>query len=179
MKAAKRKRAAGKLAPPRPVTVAELLTGRIKVTCGDWLLLSGTLYTARDQAHQRLAALVRAKRKLPLDLNNSVLYYCGPSAARGAEFGACGPTTASRMDPFMAALFAAGHRISIGKGQRSPAVQKLLRRKKGMYLSALGGLGALYAQCVTAWEPVAFPDLGPEAMLKLTVRDFPVIVVNA
>ncbi len=161
------------------MAIADLLAGTATVKPGEWLLLTGELFTARDQAHKRLAELLTAGRRLPLDLRRSVLYYCGPSAPRKGRFGACGPTTASRMDPFMPALVAAGHRVCIGKGKRSPAVQALFKKKRCVYLSALGGLGALYADCVTAWEPVAFPDLGPEAILKLTVNDFPVLVVSA
>ncbi len=164
---------------PRAVSVDALLDGTVRVRPGEELLLSGDIYTARDQAHKRLVALLAQKKKLPVDLRRTALYYCGPTPARAGRYGACGPTTASRMDPFMAPLLAAGLRVCIGKGQRSPAVQALLKKHNAVYLSAYGGLGALYASTVTAWVDVAFPDLGPEAIVRLTVRDFPAIVTNA
>ncbi len=156
--------------PLDPVAVARL-------RCGQEVLLSGDVYTARDQAHRRFADLLKKNRRLPFDIRGQVLYYCGPTRTPpGRVIGACGPTTAGRMDPFMAPLLRQGLRAVIGKGRRSADVRRLLKRHKAVYLLATGGAGALLARHVTRRRPVCFADLGPEAVVRLTVKDFPLLV---
>jgi len=161
----------------RRVSIDEILQRPGKIKPGTRIALSGTIYTARDQAHHRLVGMVKQKKKLPLDLSTAALYYCGPSPLLSdGEFGACGPTTAGRMDRYMKTLFKAGLRLTIGKGNRSPEVIALQKKYKALYLSAFGGLGALYGSTITSAELIAFPDLGPEAIYRLEVENFPVIV---
>jgi len=149
--------------------------GRLR--CGQEVLLSGTVYTARDQAHRRLRDLLKAGKRLPFDIKGQVIYYCGPTRTPpGRVIGACGPTTAGRMDPFMAPLLRAGLRAVIGKGRRSAEVRALLKKHKAVYFLATGGAGALLARRVTARRKVCFADLGPEAVVRLIVKDFPLIV---
>jgi fumarate hydratase subunit beta len=144
---------------------------------GDEVLLSGTILTARDAAHQRLAALIKAGKRLPVDLKDAVIYYCGPTPARpGMAIGSCGPTTSSRMDAFTPALLDRGVAAMIGKGDRSPEVIKAIRKNGCAYLLATGGAGALLATKVRRSKVVAFGDLGPEAIHELEVEDFPAIV---
>jgi len=148
-----------------------------KLRAGDEVLLTGTMYSARDQAHASLVALIGKNQPLPLELENQVIYYMGPSPTpEGAVIGSCGPTTSSRMDPFTPAILA--ERVSgiIGKGPRSQAVIDSLIKEKAVYFYSFGGCGALYSQKIKEMTPVAFPDLGPEAIYKLVVEDFPVIV---
>lgn len=145
---------------------------------GDRVLLTGCLYTARDTAHQRLAALLDQGLPPPFPMEGSVLYYCGPSPAPpGRVIGSAGPTTAGRMDPYTPGLLAAGVRATIGKGPRSLAVQQAMVQYRAVYLAATGGTGALLAQTIIAVELVAYPELGPEAIYRLQVVDFPAIVV--
>jgi len=144
---------------------------------GDAVHLTGIVYTARDAAHQRLIALIEAEKPLPIDLEGQVIYYCGPTPAPpGRPIGSAGPTTSSRMDTYAPVLHAHGVMATIGKGPRSEAVRAVLVERGAVYLVAVGGAGALLAQHVEACEVVAFPELGPEAIRKLTVRDFPAIV---
>ena len=144
---------------------------------GDAVLISGDLYTARDAAHKRLADLLTAGEALPLDLEGALIYYCGPTPAPpGRPIGSAGPTTASRMDAYAPLLYARGVRATIGKGPRSSAVRAALQEHGAVYLAAVGGAGALLAERVVAAELVAFEDLGPEAIRRLTVEDFPAIV---
>jgi len=144
---------------------------------GERILLSGVLYTARDAAHRRFSALLDAGVPLPFSLKDAVLYYAGATPAPpGCVIGACGPTTAARMDAFAPRLYDEGVCATVGKGPRSEAVAAAIVRNGALYLCALGGAGALAACCITACEPVAFEDLGCEAVLKLTVQDFPLIV---
>jgi fumarate hydratase subunit beta len=143
----------------------------------DSVSLSGSFLVARDQAHKRLHALLLAKEKLPIQLRGETIYYMGPSATpEGRPIGSCGPTTSARMDEFTVALMEGGLVATIGKGPRSKAVIHAITRQKGLYLIAFGGCGALYADRVVRQEPVAFEDLGPEAIIRLWVEDFPVIV---
>jgi fumarate hydratase subunit beta len=152
----------------------EAVTG---LRAGEHLLISGTVYTARDAAHQRLIELADAGQELPLDLEGQIIYYCGPTPAPpGRPIGSAGPTTASRMDAYAPRLHALGVRATIGKGPRSEALRAALVEHGAVYLAAVGGAGALLAQCVTACEVVAFPELGPEAVRRLVVTDFPAIV---
>ncbi len=150
-----------------------------RLRAGDRVLLSGRLYTARDQAHKRLVDLIRAGEPLPLDLSGQVIYYVGPSPARpGLPIGAAGPTTAGRMDPYTPALLERGVKGLIGKGRRSREVREALARHGAVYLAAVGGAGELLARRIKKCSVLLYPDLGPEAIHVLEVEDFPVIVVN-
>lgn len=141
--------------------------------------LSGELYVARDAAHARLVRRIESGEPLPFELRGAVIYYMGPTPTPpGAVIGSCGPTTASRMDPFAPLLLEKGLSGMIGKGQRSQAVLDALVRHRAVYFYAFGGCGAFYASRVEKNELVAFGDLGPEAIYRLVVRDFPVIVAN-
>ncbi len=144
---------------------------------GQRVLISGTVFTGRDAAHARLIALIEAKEPLPIDLEGAILYYCGPTPAPpGRVIGSAGPTTSSRMDAYAPALHALGVRATIGKGPRSVALQQSLVEHGAVYLAAVGGVGALLGERIKECEVVAFPELGPEAIRRLTVDDFPAIV---
>ncbi|HCA45856.1 MAG TPA: TRZ/ATZ family protein [Armatimonadetes bacterium] len=144
---------------------------------GDVVHLSGPMYTARDAAHQRLMELIRANQPLPIELEGQVIYYCGPTPAPpGRPIGAAGPTTSYRMDDFAPELYALGLRGTVGKGNRSANVRQALLRHPGVYFVAVGGAGALLSDCIKSAEVVAYPELGPEAIRRLVVEDFPVIV---
>lgn len=143
----------------------------------DRLLLSGSILVGRDQVHKRLCAMLEAGNTLPIDLAGQALYYMGPAATpESLVIGSCGPTTSARMDPFTPALMEAGLALTIGKGPRSSGVTDAIRRHGGAYLVAFGGCGALYATKVVSRGIVAFEDLGPEALIRLEITDFPVIV---
>ena len=145
---------------------------------GDYVYLSGTIYTARDAAHKRMKEALDQGQKLPFDLNGSVIYYMGPSPAReGRPIGSAGPTTASRMDKYTPELLDLGLGAMIGKGKRSPAVIDAMVRNGAVYFAAVGGAGALLSKCILSSEIVAYEDLGAEAIRKLEVKNFPVIVV--
>ncbi len=140
-------------------------------------LFSGIIYTARDQAHKRLVEAIRRGKKLPVGLKGAIIYYCGPTARpKGKIIGSCGPTTSSRMDEFTPALLKAGVKGMIGKGSRSNEVIKSVKKHKAVYFLTYAGCGALLAKYVKKTTPVAYRDLGPEAILKIEVKDFPVIV---
>ena len=144
---------------------------------GQELLLSGTIYTARDQAHKRLTEAIKKSRRLPFELKNAVIYYCGPTQRpKGKIIGSCGPTTSSRMDAFTPLLLAQGLRAMIGKGSRSMDVRKAINKHQGIYFLTYAGCGALLAGYVKKAKVVAYGDLGPEAILRLEVKDFPLIV---
>lgn len=144
---------------------------------GDAALLSGILYTARDAAHKRLTRALSAGDALPFDLKTSTVYYVGPSPAKpDRPVGAAGPTTAARMDSYAEILIPAGLKIMIGKGPRSERIKELIARHKGLYLTATGGVAALLAKAIKSCELIAYPDLGPEAIYRLEVEDFPVVV---
>ena len=144
---------------------------------GEAVFLSGTIYTARDQAHQRLIEAIRKGKSLPIDLENQVIYYCGPTKTpKGKVIGSCGPTTSSRMDDFTPLILKAGLKGMIGKGSRSPEVVKAIKENRAVYFLTYAGCGALLAQYVKDCRPVAYSDLGPEAIYKLEVQDFPLIV---
>jgi fumarate hydratase subunit beta len=146
---------------------------------GDQVLLSGVLLTGRDAAHKRFAEALDRGEPLPVDLAGQVLYYVGPSPARpGALFGAAGPTTATRMDSYTPRLLALGLKATIGKGRRSPEVREALRRHRAVYFGAIGGLGALLARQIRRAEVLAYADLGAEAVYRLEVEDFPLVVVD-
>ena len=144
---------------------------------GDRVLLSGTVYTARDAAHRRLCELLDAGGEPPFELRGAVIYYCGPApAAPGRPIGAAGPTSSYRMDVFVPRLMEAGMLGMIGKGPRSQAVLDAMREHGAVYLAAAGGAGALLASCITDCELIAWPELGPEAVRRLTVREMPLTV---
>lgn len=147
---------------------------------GDHVLLYGTIYTARDAAHERLVRLLEAREALPVDLRGQVIYYCGPTPPRpGRPIGSAGPTTASRMDAYTPRLLAAtGLRGMIGKGRRSQEVKEAIRRHGAVYFGAVEGTAALLGERVREAAVVAFADLGPEAICRLVVERFPVVVVN-
>jgi len=146
---------------------------------GDQVLVSGVIYTARDAAHKRLMELLDAGQKLPVDFKGQILYYVGPSPARpGRVIGAAGPTTSTRMDVYTPTMLRLGLKAMIGKGKRSPEVLAALQEYTAVYLGATGGAGALISRCIKAAEVVAFPDLGPEAIHRLEVVDFPAVVIN-
>lgn len=160
------------------ITAPALTDELTKLRAGDRVLLSGTVYTARDQAHKRMAELIAAGSPLPFDLSGSAIYYVGPTPEREGEvIGSAGPTTSGRMDLYSPMLIERGNRIMIGKGRRNAAVKEAMARFGAVYLGAVGGAGALTAECVTACEIVAWEDLGCEAVRKLTVRDLPLTVV--
>ena len=145
---------------------------------GDYVYLSGTIYTARDAAHKRMKEALDQGQKLPFDLKGSVIYYMGPSPAReGRPIGSAGPTTASRMDKYTPELLDLGLGAMIGKGKRSPAVIDAMVRNGAVYFAAVAGAGALLSKCILSSEIVAYEDLGAEAIRKLEVKNFPVIVV--
>ena len=145
---------------------------------GDYVYLSGTIYTARDAAHKRMQEALDKGEQLPIDMQNNVIYYMGPSPAReGRPIGSAGPTTASRMDKFAPRLLDLGLKGMIGKGKRSKEVLEAIVRNKAVYFAAVGGAGALLSRAITDSEVIAYDDLGTEAIRKLTVKDFPVIVV--
>ena len=146
---------------------------------GDRVLLSGVIYTARDAAHKRLVELLRKNRPLPFPLQGAVIYYVGPTPAKeGSVIGAAGPTTSYRMDPYSPELLALGLKGMIGKGSRDKTVRDAVQQFKAVYFAAIGGAGALISRCIVSSEIIAYPDLGAEAIRKLEVKDFPVIVVN-
>ncbi len=147
-----------------------------ELKAGDVVLLNGTVFTARDAAHKRLCALIEKGEKLPFPLAGTCIYYAGPCpAAPGEVIGPCGPTTSGRCDGFTPLLIEHGMTGMIGKGQRGDAV-KTAMLGRAVYFAATGGAAALIARCITAAEVVAFPELGAEAVRKLTVKDFPAIV---
>lgn len=145
---------------------------------GDYVYLSGIIYTARDAAHKRMSEALAKNEELPIDMKNNVIYYMGPSPAReGRPIGSAGPTTASRMDKYAPDLLDLGLKGMIGKGKRSQAVKDAIIRNGAVYFAAVGGAGALLSQRIISSEVIAYDDLGTEAIRKLEVKDFPVIVV--
>ena len=157
-----------------PLTREEART----IKSGEQLLLSGVIYTARDAAHKRLCELVEKGEPLPFDLTGSAIYYVGPTPERPGEvIGSAGPTTSGRMDAMSPRLLDLGNKIMIGKGKRDAAVKEAVVRNGAVYLAALGGAGALMAKSVETLEVIAWPDLGCEAVRRLTVRDMPLTVI--
>ena len=145
---------------------------------GDFVYITGTIYVARDAAHKRMDDLLSKGEELPIELKDNVIYYMGPSPAReGRPIGSAGPTTASRMDKYAPKLLDLGLKGMIGKGKRSPQVLDAIVRNKCVYFAAIGGAGALLSKSIEESEIVAYEDLGAEAIRKLEVKDFPVIVV--
>ena len=149
-----------------------------KLHAGDMVYISGVIYTARDAAHKRMQEALDEGRELPLDLKDNVIYYMGPSPAReGRPIGSAGPTTASRMDKYAPGLLDLGLKGMIGKGKRSAAVHEAVVRNGCVYFAAVGGLGAVLSKSIVSSEMIAYEDLGTEAIRKLTVKDFPAVVV--
>lgn len=149
------------------------------LSAGDSVLLSGVVYTGRDAAHKRLFDLLLAGEQLPVDLRGQVIYYVGPTPAKpGRVVGSAGPTTSGRMDAYTPALLAHGLKGMIGKGLRSQVVRDAIVEHKAVYFGATGGAAALLARRVVSCEIVAYEDLGPEAIRRLVVEDFPLVVVN-
>ena len=145
---------------------------------GDYVYITGTMYTARDAAHRRMYEILQKGGELPVDWKDQVIYYMGPSPAReGRPIGSAGPTTASRMDKYAPQLLDLGLGAMVGKGKRSQAVIDAIVRNGSVYFAAVGGAGALLSKCITSAEVVAYDDLGTEAIRKLTVENFPAIVV--
>ena len=145
---------------------------------GDYVYITGTIYTARDAAHKRMDETLREGKELPVPLKDEIVYYMGPSPAReGRVIGSAGPTTASRMDKYTPKLLDLGLGGMIGKGKRSKEVIDAIIRNQSVYFAAVGGAGALLSKCIQESEVVAYDDLGTEAIRRLTVKNFPVIVV--
>ena len=145
---------------------------------GDYVYITGTIYTARDAAHKRMQETLQRGEALPLEMKGNVIYYMGPSPAReGRPIGPAGPTTASRMDKYAPELLDLGLGAMIGKGKRSQEVKDAIVRNGSVYFAAVGGAGALLSKCILSSEVIAYDDLGTEAIRKLQVKDFPVIVV--
>lgn len=145
---------------------------------GDSCLISGVIYTARDAAHKRLCELAAQGKELPLDMKDNVIYFVGPTPAKeGQAIGSAGPTTSYRMDAYSPTLIALGQTGMIGKGKRGPEVIEAMKQYGAVYFGAIGGCGALLSRCIKKSEIVAYEDLGAEAIRRLEVEDFPVIVV--
>jgi len=150
-----------------------------ELTVGTSVAISGVIYTARDAAHHRLIQALDNGERLPFDLKGQTLYYMGPSPTPpGRVIGSAGPTTSRRMDAYTPRLLAAGIKAMIGKGSRSPEVREAIKKYKAVYLATTGGAGALLAKSVRQIETIAYEDLGPEAVMRLTVENFPAIVAN-
>ena len=158
--------------------VAELTRERAaQLRAGDRVLLSGTVYTARDAAHKRIFALLDAGEEPPFPLEGAVIYYAGPTPAQqDLVVGSCGPTTSGRMDPFAPRLLDLGLRAMVGKGDRSDAVVDAMVRNGGVYFAAVGGAGALIARCIRSSQVIAFDDLGCESVKRMEVKDLPLTV---
>ena len=150
-----------------------------KLRAGDQVQISGVIYVGRDAAHKRLVEALDRGDPLPFDVSGQTIYYMGPSPTKpGHVIGSAGPTTSGRMDAYAPRLLSIGLKAMIGKGSRSDAVKQAIREHKGVYLAAVGGAAALIAKAVAKAETVAYEELGPEAILRLEVNDFPAIVIN-
>lgn len=150
-----------------------------KLRAGDKVLITGFILTGRDTAHKKLFEIASAGNPLPIDLKGQIIYYVGPTPARpGKVIGSAGPTTSGRMDKYTPLLYSLGLKATIGKGERSKEVKEALKKYKGVYLAAVGGAGALISKFIKSSEVVAYPELGPEAIYRLEVEDFPCIVIN-
>ncbi len=148
-----------------------------QLSVGDRVYLSGTVYTARDAAHKRIFQLLDEGGELPFPIEDSIVYYAGPTPAKnGMAVGSCGPTTSSRMDGFAPRLLDLGQAAMIGKGDRSPEVIEAIKRNRAIYLCAVGGAGALIARCITEAEEIAFHELGCESVKRMRIYELPLIV---
>ena len=149
-----------------------------KLKVGDYVYISGTIYSARDAAHKRLYETMLEEKDIPIDLKDNIIYYLGPTPAKeGQVIGSAGPTTSSRMDKYTPLLLEHGLNGMIGKGKRSKEVINSIVKNKAVYFAAVGGAGALLSKCIKSSEIIAYDDLGTEAIRKMKVEDFPVIVV--
>lgn len=149
-----------------------------ELKAGDSCLISGIIYTARDAAHKRLCELISENKPLPLDVEDSIVYYVGPTPAKpGNAIGSAGPTTSYRMDAYSPALIELGQTGMIGKGKRGPEVIEAMKKHGAVYFGAIGGCGALLSKCIKNAEVIAYDDLGAEAIRKLEVENFPVVVI--
>lgn len=150
-----------------------------KLRAGDKVFITGYLLTGRDSAHKKLIDLVKGGQELPVDIKGQLIYYVGPTPARpGKPIGSAGPTTSYRMDTYAPTLHSLGLKGSIGKGERSKEVKEALKKYKAVYLAAVGGAGALISKSIEKDEVLAYPELGPEAIRRIKVKDFPCIVIN-
>lgn len=149
-----------------------------ELKAGDYVYISGTIYTARDAAHKRMYESILSGNSIPMDLKNNIIYYLGPTPAKpGQVIGSAGPTTSSRMDKYTPLLLENGLKGMIGKGKRSKEVIEAIKKEKAVYFAAIGGAGALLSKCIKKSEVIAYDDLGTEAVRRLEVEDFPSIVV--
>ncbi|MFA6636679.1 MAG: FumA C-terminus/TtdB family hydratase beta subunit [Candidatus Omnitrophota bacterium] len=146
------------------------------ISAGEQVLLSGVIFTARDQAHVRFVKLLKERVRLPVDLKGQVIYYAGPTPSGKRPIGSCGPTTSSRMDSFTGEMLGAGVRGMIGKGRRTESVRQAIKRSGAVYFLAPAGAGAYLSEKVVSCDLAAFDDLGPEAVYRLEVKDLPLIV---
>lgn len=166
---------------PKTVYLTTPLTDEMvsSLEIGDKVFLNGVVYSARDAAHKRLIDLLDAGKPLPFDLKGQIIYYVGPSPAKpGGVIGAAGPTTSYRMDPYAPRLMELGLKGMIGKGKRSPAVKEAIVKYKAVYFGATGGAGALISRAIKAAEVIAYEELGPEAIRRMVVENFPAVVIN-
>jgi fumarate hydratase subunit beta len=162
-----------KLTPP--LTDEDVL----KLRAGDQVTITGVIYTGRDAAHKRLIEALERGDKLPFDVRGQIIYYVGPTPAKpGRPIGSAGPTTSGRMDAYAPKLIAQGLKGMIGKGIRLPAVKEAMQQHKAVYLGAIGGAGALIAKRIKKCDVIAYEELGPEAVMRLEVEDFPATVIN-
>ncbi len=160
-------------------TITTPLTDKVveSLKVGDQVLINGSIYTARDAAHKRLVELIAKGEKLPFDVKGQIIYFVGPTPPKpGQVIGSAGPTTSYRMNAYTPIVIEAGQKGMIGKGEMGPDVVMAMKKHKAVYFAAVGGAGALIAKSITAAEVIAYEDLGAEAIRKLTVKDFPVIV---
>ena len=149
----------------------------LSLRAGDEVLLTGDVYTARDQAHKRIAEAIKKGKKAPFNIRGQAIYYCGPTKTPKEKIiGSCGPTTSRRMDEFTPLLLRKGLKAMIGKGARSEEVREAIKKNKAVYLLAPAGCGALITKYIKSAKAVAYQDLGPERIMKLKVKDFPLIV---
>ena len=161
---------------PVKTPITEAITENLH--SGDYVYITGTIYVARDAAHKRMIEALDRGEKLPIDIRDATIYYMGPSPAReGRPIGSAGPTTATRMDKYAPRLLDLGEKAMIGKGKRSKEVMDAIIRNEAVYFAAVGGAGALLSKCIKQSEVICYDDLGAEAIRKLEVEDFPVIVV--
>ena len=164
-----------------PIVITPPLTDDVvaSLSAGDKVLITGVIYTARDAAHKRLVELLDNNQPLPFDIKGAIIYYVGPTPAPpGRPIGSAGPTTSGRMDAYAPRLIEVGLKAMIGKGSRSPEVIEAMKQHKALYLGATGGAGALISLKIKSSEVVAYEELGPEAIRRIEVEDFPLIVVN-
>ena len=158
--------------------ITPLTTDKVaRLNAGDMILITGTIYTARDAAHKKMVESIKKKKPLPFNLKSQFIYYAGPTPApKGMPIGSCGPTTSSRMDAYTVPLLERGLKGMIGKGKRSESVIKAIKKFKAVYFIAVGGAAALLATKIKKAKVIAYPELGTEAICELEVKDFPVIV---